>query len=92
MARAVYSGKDLILLDDPMSALDGNVKRQIFEKVIMGLLKNKTRVLVTHAMDFLHLCDKIIVMKEGEIFLEGSLTDLGNDPYVMKLMEIHKSN
>ena len=92
MARAVYSGKDLILLDDPMSALDGNVKRQIFEKVIMGVLKNKTRVLVTHAMDFLHLCDKIIVMKEGEIFLEGSLTDLANDPYVMKLMEIHKSN
>ncbi len=69
MARAVYSEKDLILLDDPISALDGNVKRQIFEKIIMGLLKNKTRVLVTHAMDFLHLCDKIIVMKEGEIVL-----------------------
>ena len=69
MARAVYSDKDLILLDDPISALDGNVKRQIFEKIIMGLLKNKTRVLVTHAMDFLHLCDKIIVMKEGEIVL-----------------------
>ncbi len=67
MARAVYSDKDLILLDDPISALDGNVKRQIFEKIIMGLLKDKTRVLVTHAMDFLHLCDKIIVMKEGEI-------------------------
>ena len=69
LARAVYSDKDLILLDDPISALDGNVKRQIFEKIIMGLLKNKTRVLVTHAMDFLHLCDKIIVMKEGEIVL-----------------------
>jgi ABC-type bacteriocin/lantibiotic exporter with double-glycine peptidase domain len=69
LARAVYSEKDLILLDDPISALDGNVKRQIFEKIIMGLLKNKTRVLVTHAMDFLHLCDKIIVMKEGEIVL-----------------------
>jgi len=67
LARAVYSDKDLILLDDPISALDGNVKRQIFEKIIMGLLKDKTRVLVTHAMDFLHLCDKIIVMKEGEI-------------------------
>ena len=58
----------------------------------MGLLKNKTRILVTHAMDFLHLCDKIIVMKEGQIVLEGSLTDLANDPYVIKLMEIHKNH
>ena len=58
----------------------------------MGLLKNKTRILVTHALDFLHLCDKIIVMKEGQIILEGSLSDLANDAYVMKLMEIHKSH
>ena len=58
----------------------------------MGLLKNKTRILVTHALDFLHLCDKIIVMKEGQIVLEGSLSDLANDAYVMKLMEIHKSH
>ena len=52
----------------------------------MGLLKNKTRILVTHALDFLHLCDKIIVMKEGQIVIEGSLSDLANDAYVMKLM------
>ena len=58
----------------------------------MGLLKNKTRILVTHALDFLHLCDKIIVMKEGQIILEGSLSDLANDAYVIKLMEIHKSH
>ena len=58
----------------------------------MGLLKNKTRILVTHALDFLHLRDKIIVMKEGQIVLEGSLSDLANDAYVMKLMEIHKSH
>ena len=58
----------------------------------MGLLKNKTRILVTHALDFLHLCDKIIVMKEGQIVLEGSLSDLANDAYVIKLMEIHKSH
>ena len=58
----------------------------------MGLLKNKTRILVTHALDFLHLCDKIIVMKEGQIVLEGSLSDLANDAYVIKLMEIHKGH
>jgi ABC-type sulfate/molybdate transport systems ATPase subunit len=31
LARAVYSDKDLILLDDPLSALDANVKKEVFQ-------------------------------------------------------------
>jgi len=67
LARAIYANKDLILLDDPISALDANVKKSIFKNVIMGELKTKTRILVTHAIDFLHLADKIIVIKDGKI-------------------------
>lgn len=52
-------------MDDPISALDANVKKNIFENVFVGDLKNKTRILVTHAVDFLHLVDKIILLKEG---------------------------
>ena len=52
-------------MDDPISALDANVKKSIFEKVFMDELKDKTRVLVTHAVDFLHLVDEIILMKSG---------------------------
>lgn len=53
----------MILMDDPISALDANVKKNIFENVFLNELKNKTRLLVTHAVDFLHLVDQIIVMK-----------------------------
>ena len=53
----MYSNKDLLLLDDPISALDANVKKKIFKDVIMGELRDKTRILVTHAIDFLHLAD-----------------------------------
>lgn len=67
LARAIYANKDLILLDDPISALDANVKKSIFKNVIMGDLKTKTRVLVTHAIDFLHLADRIIVIKDGKV-------------------------
>ena len=67
LARAIYANKALILLDDPISALDANVKKSIFKNVIMGELKTKTRILVTHAIDFLHLADKIIVIKDGKI-------------------------
>jgi ABC-type nitrate/sulfonate/bicarbonate transport system ATPase subunit len=49
-------------MDDPISALDANVRKFIFKEVFQGLLKEKTRILVTHAVDFLHLSDRIIVM------------------------------
>ena len=63
LARAVYANKEIILMDDPISALDANVKKKIFKNVFMGCLKQKTRVLVTHAVDFLHLVDEIILLK-----------------------------
>ena len=69
LARAVYANRDLILLDDPISALDANVKKKIFENVLLTHLKDKTIILVTHAVDFLHLVDRIIVFKEGEMVL-----------------------
>ena len=92
MARAVYANRDIILMDDPISALDAEVKKKIFQKVLIGELKHKTRILVTHAVDFLHLVDKIIVLKEGEIILSGSYEQIKTDPYVSQLMRIYKSH
>jgi ABC-type bacteriocin/lantibiotic exporter with double-glycine peptidase domain len=69
LARAIYADRDLVLLDDPISALDANVKKKIFENVLLNHLKEKTIILVTHAIDFLHLVDRIVVLKEGEIAL-----------------------
>ena len=63
LARAVYADKDMILMDDPISALDANVKKSIFEQVMLNYLGKKTRILVTHAVDFLSLVDRVIVMK-----------------------------
>jgi ABC-type Na+ transport system ATPase subunit NatA len=63
----VYSDADIYLLDDPVSALDVDVRRAIFTHVLQGKLKNKTRILSTHAIDFLELSDRVIVMKNGKI-------------------------
>lgn len=52
-------------MDDPISALDSNVKKKIFQNVFLDHLKDKTRVLVTHAVDFLNLVDRVILMKDG---------------------------
>nr|XP_056722202.1 multidrug resistance-associated protein 1-like [Euleptes europaea] len=78
LARAVYCDADVYLLDDPLSAVDAHVGKHIFEQVIgpKGILKNKTRVLVTHGVSYLPLMDMIIVMTEGKISEMGSYQEL----------------
>lgn len=92
LARAVYADKDLILMDDPISALDANVKRSIFNNVFMADLKDKTRILVTHAVDFLGQVDEVIVLKEGKVVLMGAYEDIKDDPYLRQLESIHASH
>ncbi|RLV99346.1 hypothetical protein DV515_00009898 [Chloebia gouldiae] len=78
LARAVYSSSDIFLLDDPLSAVDSHVAKHIFDKVIGpdGVLKGKTRILVTHGISFLPQVDHIIVLVDGTISEMGSYQEL----------------
>ncbi|XP_058536855.1 multidrug resistance-associated protein 1 isoform X1 [Ochotona princeps] len=78
LARAVYCNSDIYLLDDPLSAVDAHVGKHIFENVVgpRGLLKHKTRVLVTHGISFLPQVDVIMVMSGGKISEMGSYQEL----------------
>ena len=90
LARAVYANKDIVLMDDPISALDANVRKFIFNQVFQGMLKEKTRILVTHAVDFLHLADKIIVMSQGQVKAVGTYNELQDDEHLKKVLSIYK--
>ncbi|CAI5654084.1 unnamed protein product [Oreochromis niloticus] len=78
LARATYSQADIYLLDDPLSAVDSHVGKHLFEKVIgpSGILKNKTRILVTHGISFLPYVDEIVVLENGVISEIGSYKNL----------------
>uniref|UniRef100_A0A8C6DPB9 Uncharacterized protein n=1 Tax=Moschus moschiferus TaxID=68415 RepID=A0A8C6DPB9_MOSMO len=78
LARAVYSGADIYLLDDPLSAVDVHVAKQLFEKVIgsSGMLRNKTRILVTHNLTLLPQMDLIVVMESGRVAQMGTYQEL----------------
>ena len=81
-----------MLLDDPISALDAAVKKKIFKNLFLEHLKNKTRILVTHAVDFLHLVDRILVIKDGKVSLDGSYDELKKEEYLQQLIKIYKTN
>ncbi|XP_051770128.1 ATP-binding cassette sub-family C member 3 isoform X2 [Ctenopharyngodon idella] len=78
LARALYSESDVYLLDDPLSAVDAHVAKHIFDKVIgpEGVLKGKTRILVTHGISFLPQVDNILVLVDGRVSEMGSYQEL----------------
>ncbi|KAF2474597.1 multidrug resistance-associated protein 5 [Lindgomyces ingoldianus] len=67
IARAIYFDADIVLMDDPLSAVDAHVGRHIMDNAICGLLKDKCRILATHQLHVLNRCDRIIWVEEGRI-------------------------
>eukprot|EP00760_Papus_ankaliazontas_P023012 PhM_4_TR19114/c0_g1_i1/m.81065 len=75
-ARAVYSGRDIVLMDDPLSAVDSHVCVALMDECVCGALDGRTRVLVTHQVQFLPRADHIIVVKDRSIVFQGTYDEL----------------
>lgn len=76
IARAVYQDADIYLLDDPFSAVDAHTGTQLFQDCLMGVLKDKTILYVTHQVEFLPAADLILVMQHGKIGQAGTFEEL----------------
>ncbi|XP_064629834.1 multidrug resistance-associated protein 1-like isoform X2 [Lineus longissimus] len=79
LARAVYQNNDIYLLDDPLSAVDSHVGKHIFTNVIgnNGLLKEKTRVFVTHGLLYLPHTDYVVMLgQDGNVLEDGTFQEL----------------
>ncbi|KAI4368065.1 hypothetical protein MLD38_016670 [Melastoma candidum] len=88
MARAVYANADVYIFDDPLSALDAHVARQVFNNCIKQELRGKTRVLVTNQLHFLPQVDYIVLLHEGMVREQGTFEDLRRSGTLFqKLME-----
>lgn len=87
IARAIYFNADIVLMDDPLSAVDAHVGRHIMDNAICGLLKDKCRILATHQLHVLSRCDRIILMEEGRINAVDTFDNLMRDnPLFKRLM------
>ncbi|EFA04157.2 ATP-binding cassette sub-family C member 4 [Tribolium castaneum] len=79
LARAVYRDADIYLFDDPLSAVDAHVGKHLFNECIVKYLKDKTRVLVTHQLQFLRQADLIIVLNNGQVEKIGTFAELSEN-------------
>ncbi|GLU18970.1 hypothetical protein SLE2022_352430 [Rubroshorea leprosula] len=91
IARSLYQDADIYLFDDPFSAVDAHTGSHLFKEVLLGILKSKTVIYVTHQVEFLSAADLILVMKDGRITQAGKYDEIlcqGTD--FMELVGAHE--
>lgn len=71
LARAIYKDSSLLILDEPMSALDALAERDLYYN-LADFSDNKTLVLISHRIPSVIFCDNILVFADGEILEQGS--------------------
>jgi ATP-binding cassette subfamily C (CFTR/MRP) protein 1 len=77
IARALYSQTDIVIFDDPLSAVDAHVSNKLFFEAVNGsLLKQRTRLFVTNQTQYLQHCDRVIYLKQGKIAAQGSPSEV----------------
>ena len=91
LARAVYSDADIYLLDDPLSAVDTKVGRNLFRRCILNYLSGDIRLLVTHQLQYLKDLDHIAVMKNGTIAYQGGYSELADQGVLSGIFEFSQS-
>ncbi|CAJ0569827.1 unnamed protein product, partial [Mesorhabditis spiculigera] len=94
LARALYSQADIYLLDDPLSAVDAAVGRFIFDKCICEYLRDRVVILVTHQLQFIGRANEILLMRDGEVVLQGTLKQLkeSNSKLVHQLIQMNMNS
>ncbi|XP_016092792.1 multidrug resistance-associated protein 5-like isoform X4 [Sinocyclocheilus grahami] len=76
LARALYSERPVLLLDDPLSAVDTRVGSHLFHSAIRRTAKSRTVIFVTHQLQYLPECDEVVLMKDGQIAEHGTHVQL----------------
>jgi ATP-binding cassette subfamily B protein len=71
IARGIYRDCNLLIMDEPTSAIDPIEESKLFEKIYEYSI-GKTAIIVTHRMALAKLADRVLVMKNGKIVQDGT--------------------
>jgi ATP-binding cassette, subfamily B, bacterial len=75
LARALYRESEVLILDEPSSALDADTEYEVFSR-FREIVKARTCILISHRFTNVSLADRIIVLDKGRIVEQGSHTEL----------------
>jgi len=81
LARAHYSGADVVVLDDPLSAMDAHVGAAVFQQCILALRnQGKAVLLLTNQVSLCSFADTVVVLEAGCAVAQGSFAELAATP------------
>lgn len=92
LARAVLSDADVILLDDPLSAVDPRTESYLCDRLIFGDWKSKTRIMVTHRLQAIAKFDQILFVESGRHYLGTYAELLKTCGPFQKFLRTHEEN
>lgn len=92
LARAVIAKPDVILLDDPLSAVDPHTEKLLCDQLIFGEWKDKTRIMATHRISQLERFDKILFLIDGHYQIGTYQELIEKSLEFKKYLEIEKQN
>lgn len=91
LARAYISNPQLLLLDDPLSAVDHETENLLCDRLLFGAWKDRTRIVVTHRLESLSRFDRVIFLLDGQVKKTGTLTELLQDPTFREFYSEHSA-
>jgi lipooligosaccharide transport system ATP-binding protein len=92
LARALVNNPDLLILDEPTIGLDPQARHLIWERLKLLQAQGNTIVLTTHYLDeAARLCDRLVIMDNGNILVEGSPAELVKEYVGAEIVEVNKS-
>jgi len=71
IARALAKNPQILIFDEATSALD-TVSERVVQKSIDAVSKGKTSIIIAHRLSTVKNCDKIFVLKQGQLLAEGT--------------------
>ncbi len=75
--RAIINNPDVIILDEATSNMDSATERRVIE-LLFNKFKQSTVIIISHKLPLTCRCEKIFVLKDGNIIAHGSVSELKN--------------
>jgi ATP-binding cassette subfamily C protein LapB len=71
LARSLLFESELIVLDEPSNSMDGTTEQTVRQR-LQEYLQDRTLILITHRASMLEMVDRVIVIEDGRILLDGN--------------------